>query len=73
MNENAADSLLTQPWPLKCAWCGKVWAKMPLVAIAMGNAPSLCPECLVKYAKMIDNPSKKGTTITFNSWKGPCT
>lgn len=72
MSETTPTSvdLLMQPWPLKCTQCKREWAKFPLIGQALGNAPSLCPECLGKLWKVVnDPPPDAGTTITFNGWK----
>jgi len=70
MDDSPSMKMLMEPWPLKCGQCKKVWAKAPLIAQATGNAPSICPDCMGKFLKMVNDPPKNaGSTITFNSWR----
>lgn len=63
---------LNQPWPLNCQQCGVKWGEVPLIQKALGNTPAYCPECMLKFMKMVNDPPKNtGMTITFNGWKKP--
>ncbi len=70
MSEETGFDLLSEHWPVKCSQCGKQWADAPLIAIAIGNTPVCCPDCMSKFLKLLDAPPKEaGTVITFKGWK----
>lgn len=63
-----ADELLLQPWPVKCCQCGKRIGDAPLVAVACGSVPHICPDCMRKFLEACDKPAN-GAVISFNGWK----